>query len=803
MPKARCKKCATVFEFEPAAAIVCPGCKAVFNVKAPEQAPTAAPVNAPVAQPPVAQTDVVPQAPAPSPAAPLKSPGNETRGVKPVLKRQSTRSPQAQAPRNVGPLIGAAAGALMIVVALVLLVMPASAQKTAPESKPPDNAKKVQDQIASLRNDIVAEQKKLGALEKEMASDVAALKELQFREEMLDRRFSATVSGTAGEVKEARVLQDKINETRVKVAEDIKNLKALDPVAVIARCQKCVAIIVTDVGSGSGFILGRHSGLLLTNYHVVEGARSLTVKLQKRDNTETVQLDGATVIAADPDHDLALLRLPAVPENVAVNGMYPAATVRDGAVAAGENVFAIGNPGMGAEVLDFTVSRGIVSNASRDLGGVKMIQTSAPVNPGNSGGPLFDEHGCVIGVVTAKGIEVEAVTFAVPTETIDFFYQRRETDPYCVRSTFAEWEKQNNPIAALGFKEPDLKSPNAIALPAPVSAMKLSADGQRLYVLMGTAGSVVEIKLAQREVGRTYTAGTPVSDFELGGANSDALFLACPLQKKVARVQVRDMSDGGHVVIPEEPESLVYVGGSRESVIVTCGRRSPSGNSYYVERNDFSNRTPRLPNPLSHRFRFVASSANTGSTLVVLSRPVQGTLQTDTFPLSQLQQLFSTWATVAPQQRSALEDRITNLPTTVLLSMDELAAEGSFPRQVVASAADRLILGRRRYRIGAKLVHESTYAASEAAGNPRAKPGERFLLQLFDNIVSASPNGKWAASWMNVYDAGTTKIIRRLPFVAGSSIFSRDGKTLYLASAKHNAVFVFPDWETAFESVEK
>jgi serine protease Do len=140
-------------------------------------------------------------------------------------------------------------------------------------------------------------------------------------------------------------------------------------------------------GTGSGFVI-RPDGIVLTNNHVVERAKEITVAL-----SDGRELD-AKVLGRDSKTDLAVLK---------VKSAEPLPTVQLGdsdALAVGDWVVAIGNP-FG---LSNTVTAGIVSAKGRAIGEGpydQFIQTDAPINPGNSGGPLFDEHGRVVGINTA------------------------------------------------------------------------------------------------------------------------------------------------------------------------------------------------------------------------------------------------------------------------------------------------------------------------------------------------------------------------------------------------------------------
>ena len=164
-------------------------------------------------------------------------------------------------------------------------------------------------------------------------------------------------------------------------------------------------------GLGSGFLIDR-DGHVLTNAHVVEDSKTTTVTFS--DGTERT----ARILGVDTSTDLAVLKIPRVPE-----GIQPVRLGSSGALVVGQDVVAIGNP----YGLERTATTGIVSALERTIEAPNgfaiqnAIQTDAAINQGNSGGPLFDRAGRVIGmntqIASQNGGNV-GLGFAVPIDTI-------------------------------------------------------------------------------------------------------------------------------------------------------------------------------------------------------------------------------------------------------------------------------------------------------------------------------------------------------------------------------------------------
>ncbi len=160
--------------------------------------------------------------------------------------------------------------------------------------------------------------------------------------------------------------------------------------------------------SGTGFVVSAN-GHIVTNNHVIDGCSDLKGNL----TGEAAMV--LRVVSSDANNDLALLQAPSTAT------FKEFARIRDRSIRSGDFVVAIGFPFHGLLTSDFTVTTGIVSSLSGMRNDSRFLQISAPVQPGNSGGPLFDTTGQIVGVVTGKldGLRIAVATGNIP-ENINF-----------------------------------------------------------------------------------------------------------------------------------------------------------------------------------------------------------------------------------------------------------------------------------------------------------------------------------------------------------------------------------------------
>ena len=159
-------------------------------------------------------------------------------------------------------------------------------------------------------------------------------------------------------------------------------------------------------GFGTGFFV-RQNGYIATNYHIVDGAENISVTLYSEKELE------AEVVWYSIADDLAILKIEGTG--------YPTLKIGDSdQVKVGDTAIAIGNPG--GNICPWTTTKGIISaldrevtvEGSRAIVDLTMMQTDAQVNPGNSGGPLCNDRGEVIGIVTRKLTDYEGIGMAIP-----------------------------------------------------------------------------------------------------------------------------------------------------------------------------------------------------------------------------------------------------------------------------------------------------------------------------------------------------------------------------------------------------
>jgi S1-C subfamily serine protease len=213
-------------------------------------------------------------------------------------------------------------------------------------------------------------------------------------------------------------------EAKGQAAPDLAPTK-LELTDLVKQVEESCVVVTAGASSGSGYVVGS-DGLVATNFHVVgpglaaappQGAPPgpqppAKIQLRCKRKGEFINVPDAQLVLGDPLSDIALLKIDA---RAFPLHPVPLASAKD--VSAGEDVVVTGNPGVGGQILDYTITKGIISNRDRVYDNVHFFQTDAAVNPGNSGGPMFNLRGQVIGMVTRKAF-IEGAGFALHIDQV-------------------------------------------------------------------------------------------------------------------------------------------------------------------------------------------------------------------------------------------------------------------------------------------------------------------------------------------------------------------------------------------------
>jgi len=218
---------------------------------------------------------------------------------------------------------------------------------------------------------------------------------------------------------------------------------------VAGQGQGSASLLARQRSTGSGIILSS-DGYIMTNYHVIEGARKIEVRLAAAENGKPREsVLPAKLVGTDRQSDLAVIKIDRTELPTLTIGEF-----KD--VHAGQLVMAFGNP-LG---LEGSVSMGVISSTSRQIkedSPIGYVQTDAPINPGNSGGPLVDTEGRVVGINTfilSQSGGSEGIGFAIPSDIVKSVYDQIHKDGHVHRGQVGLVTQTITPAMAKVLKLP-------------------------------------------------------------------------------------------------------------------------------------------------------------------------------------------------------------------------------------------------------------------------------------------------------------------------------------------------------------
>jgi len=213
--------------------------------------------------------------------------------------------------------------------------------------------------------------------------------------------YGAYKGKTAGRVSNANAVNDALNQLKDSLDKDAttinEQLIASKPIesTFLGRFEQAgdESIISTEIKSGSGFVISE-TGYVVTNFHVISASNKVELTFNGDSGTVTY---AASVVANDQANDIAILKI----DDSKFTGFDKIPYTVSDEYVVGEKVFTIGYPQPDLMGTDFKYTSGEINSLTGIENNVSMMQISVPIQPGNSGGPLFNEKGDVIGITTS------------------------------------------------------------------------------------------------------------------------------------------------------------------------------------------------------------------------------------------------------------------------------------------------------------------------------------------------------------------------------------------------------------------
>lgn len=778
--------------------VVCSACgirgtlgPATGTASAPAAAPSPAPT--PIAAP----ADTAPATPAATAPAPRRT-------SRPL--RSAPAQEIAPEPSGPLPLILLGSGVLALVVGVTLLVLGPFDGATV--ARLDARAKDLRQEIAGLETRISTDRTAMTAAKAAIADLTDQHATTKGRLDRMDTMREQLIADHQRDLAQRSSERETLKAQAAQITTQVQRATVPAQAEMIKQASQATVVIRTDVGAGSGFIF-TPEGRVVTNYHVIQLSSTIEVALMTADG-DRVTLAPVDVVAVDPAMDLAILQLPKAPSEISAEGRYPTLAIDTGGTGAGQPVFVIGSPGFGEDLLEYTVTKGIVSNNRRLVNGVHLIQTTAAINPGNSGGPMLNERGQAIGVVTLKGRGVEAVGFAVSAQVLQAMIHGRLPSTALVPNGLAAWEPSGAPMDALARKQMAFRPEIEIPFDLPLSDMLQVDDA--LLMIQGEGGRIQRVSTRSNTIDSSVDLGGILTGACLDDQDS-GLYVVAPAIQTIYRLNARTLRVEAQSQIEHLPGSLVYLGG-KERFLIAYDDENPqrvpmliSGVSLGRERADSFNFG--LVANLVHadgdgRYMFMVCRTDTVTQLDVLPRAQMSSILdkiTDSLALQP--------TTVAAQQqleqaRQSLYDSYDKIAVRVRMSTQALTLQGTYIPVVHSVGRSDMLFGRRIYRMKGTALTELGALAANPDGDLflQAIGDNAIAMALIDTIFAVSPDGHFAASGLHIYDLQRRVPVKRLPAVSSQVAFSRNNRDCYIFDHSRNSLLVVKDWQRTLPNLE-
>lgn len=272
-------------------------------------------------------------------------------------------------------------------------------QLTAIQDELRERYDRVDYQMKRLAEDVDA---KTYRIKQDLAEQKTAASGITSQFSSLQKETQTKLVDITGQLNRAESEREKTLEEFGKQLKQV-SADSSDFSAIVQDAMDSVVSVETLTGKASGIII-REDGYLVTSKHVVGDARGVVVQLYNKNSQQHDRLT-AQIVGTNEVYDVAVLKIDAGAKKLKALPMGNSKNVK-----LGEKVFALGNPG----AIGFTATEGIISAVDRYVGNIPYLQTDSPINIGNSGGPLVNRRGEMVGMNTLKIAGYEGISLALP-----------------------------------------------------------------------------------------------------------------------------------------------------------------------------------------------------------------------------------------------------------------------------------------------------------------------------------------------------------------------------------------------------
>lgn len=620
-----------------------------------------------------------------------------------------------------------------------------------------EKLQKQQKQLESARTDLENVRQQKNTLQKKLRTARKKKQEIEQKlrveeqvrnklEDYLDTTQEEEASDDETEKEQSQKPEEESEEGLPK-SDDQSKTAQLSVSEVVKRSMPSVVQIRTDQGGlGSGFFL-KKNGLLVTNYHVIKGAERINVKVNFQEGAQDRTYQ-ARAVAADMARDIALLKADIDTSVPHLN------LVDDGAYQSGEKVVAIGNPALGKEALQNTVTTGILSNVSRMLDEKRFLQTSTAVNPGNSGGPLLNLSQKVVGVVTLKG-KGQNLNFAVPSSAVRELYKKRDQEGFRIDpdTSVEDWKKKK-------MSWPEVQNDRSITLDGKIHRIVHWKDDIFLGVNIED-GTIYYISTDRQRVKRTEHVDLDIYDVSRGNQNNaNKLWVVTDLGIYTYDIKWGDLYEE-KIGLSSSPDDIVFM---NDSIVFL--QNNESLHKTVVKYSKRKKRKKRF------RFDFYADE--------LYSPPGESELWVSKFEI-QDEKSVSCSVTYFHLDK-VKEEEYLHKPDPVGYYKELY----SFDSEQMQNCID--------YRIREGDVIHGLYNFSRSREYPKKRHSlveneqiqKGFIERLnLHHIRKMDPKQKWLVSGTHLYDADSGEIVKELPVPTTVMGFTRDSSALWIYDAQH------------------